>query len=77
VYSTLLFFTATQTCCSEVEDGLEFKSKVLNIFKLDLNWIQTKINLNKFFEGFSNRGLSKISLNIQIQNKALNRRLLK
>jgi hypothetical protein len=24
VYSTLLFFPATQTCCSEGEDGLEF-----------------------------------------------------
>jgi hypothetical protein len=24
VYPTLLFFPATQTCCSEREDGLEF-----------------------------------------------------
>jgi hypothetical protein len=24
VYTTLLFFPATQTCCSEGEDGLEF-----------------------------------------------------
>jgi hypothetical protein len=24
VYSTLLFFPATQTCCSEGDDGLEF-----------------------------------------------------
>jgi hypothetical protein len=24
VYSTLLFFPATQSCCSEAEDGLEF-----------------------------------------------------
>jgi hypothetical protein len=24
VYSTMLFFSATQTCCSEGEDGLDF-----------------------------------------------------
>jgi hypothetical protein len=29
VYSTLLFFPATQTCYSEGEDGLEFFDKEL------------------------------------------------
>jgi hypothetical protein len=52
-------------------------SKIKNTFKFDLNWIQTRINLNKPFEYFSNLELSKISLNIQIQNKALNRWHLK
>jgi hypothetical protein len=28
VYSTLLFPPATQTCCSEDEDGLEFFNEV-------------------------------------------------
>jgi hypothetical protein len=41
-----------------------------NIFKLNLNTIQTRINLNKFFENFTNLELFKISLNIQIQTKA-------
>jgi hypothetical protein len=35
------------------------------------------INLNKLFKYFSNLELWKISLNIQIQTKALNRRLMK
>jgi RNA recognition motif-containing protein len=48
------------------------KSKDSNIFKLDLNWSQTKINLNKIFKDFSNLELLKIDLNIQIQTKALN-----
>jgi hypothetical protein len=56
---------------------LSSKVKDLNIFNLDSNWIETRINLNKLFEGFSNLELFKISLNIQIQTKALNRRLLK
>jgi hypothetical protein len=43
---------------------------VSNNFKLNLNWSQTKINLNKLFEGFTNLELFKISLNIQIQTKA-------
>jgi hypothetical protein len=29
VYSTLLFSPATQTCCSEGDDGLEFFDKEL------------------------------------------------
>jgi hypothetical protein len=41
-----------------------------NIFKLNLNRIQTRINLNNFFENFTNLDLFKISLNIQIQTKA-------
>jgi hypothetical protein len=52
-----------------------FKSKNSNDFKLNLNLNQTKINLNNFFEDFSNLELLKISLNIQIQTKALNGRL--
>jgi hypothetical protein len=36
-----------------------------------------KINLNKPFGNFLNLELFKISLNIQIQTKALNDRLLK
>jgi hypothetical protein len=52
------------------------KSKDSNIFKLDLNWSQTKINLNKIFKDFSNLELLKIDLNIQIQTKALNGGLL-
>jgi hypothetical protein len=38
---------------------------------------QTKINLNKLFEDFSNMKLLKNRLNIQIQTKALNGGLLK
>jgi hypothetical protein len=49
---------------------LDSKSKDPNIFKLNLNWIQTQINLNKLFENFTNLELFKISLNIQIQSKA-------
>jgi hypothetical protein len=49
--------------------NLGFKSNDLNKFKLNLNWCQTKINLTKLFEVFSNLKLFKISLNIQIQNK--------
>jgi hypothetical protein len=47
-----------------------FKSLVSNNFKLNLNWSQTKVNLNELFQGFSNLELFKISLNIQIQTKA-------
>jgi hypothetical protein len=56
---------------------LSSKVKDSNIFKLDLNWIQTRINLNKLFEDFSNLELWKIDLNIQIETKALNEGLLK
>jgi hypothetical protein len=49
---------------------LEFKSKDLDISKMILNRSQTKINLNKLFEYFSNLELLKITLNIQIQIKA-------
>jgi hypothetical protein len=31
-----------------------FKSKVLNIFKPNLNWIQNRIKLNQLFGPFSN-----------------------
>jgi hypothetical protein len=47
-----------------------FKIKDSNTFKLNLNG-------GKLFEDFSNLKLSKISLNIQIQTKALNEGLLK
>jgi hypothetical protein len=56
---------------------LSSKVKDLNIFKLDLNWIHSRIDLNKLFDGFSNLELFKIGLNIQIKTKALNGRLLK
>jgi hypothetical protein len=42
-----------------------------------MSWSQTKINLNKLFEDFSNLKLWKIDSNIQIQTKALIRGLLK
>jgi hypothetical protein len=51
---------------------LGFKSNDSNIFNQNLKWGQTKINLNKPFIDFSNLELYKISLNIQIQTKALN-----
>jgi hypothetical protein len=41
-----------------------------------MNWGKTRIDLNKLFEEFTNLELSKISLNIQIQTKYLNGRLL-
>jgi hypothetical protein len=52
---------------------LDLKLKYANTFKPNLNWGQTKINLNTLFEVFSNLKLLKISLNIQIQTKALNK----
>jgi hypothetical protein len=55
---------------------LDSKIKDSNTIKWNLNWGQTRINLNNFFEVFSNLNLLKISLNIQIQTKALNERLL-
>jgi hypothetical protein len=55
---------------------LSLKSKVLNTFKLKLNWGKIRINSDKLFEGFSIMELLKIELNIQIQSKALNGRLL-
>jgi hypothetical protein len=36
----------------------------LNIFKLNLNGVQTRINSNKLFEDFSNLEVLKIDLNI-------------
>jgi hypothetical protein len=42
-----------------------------------LNWGQIGINSKKLFEGFSKMELLEIDLNIQIQIKALNGRLLK
>jgi hypothetical protein len=48
-----------------------------NTSKPNLNRSQTKVNLNKLFEYFSNLELFKICLNIQIQTKALNRGFLK
>jgi hypothetical protein len=43
---------------------LSLKSKVLNMFKLNLNWSQTRRNLNKLFEYFSNLELLDIDSNI-------------
>jgi hypothetical protein len=45
------------------------KSKVLNISKPNLNWIQNRIKSNQLFGTFSNL---KIDLNNQIQINALN-----
>jgi hypothetical protein len=56
---------------------LDSKFKDLNTFKPNLKWGQTRIDLNKLFEYFSNLEIFKISLNIQIQTKALNERLSK
>jgi hypothetical protein len=56
---------------------LDSKFKDSNIFKPNLNLDQTKINLNKLFKDFSNLELLKISLNMQIETKAINGRLLK
>jgi hypothetical protein len=36
------------------------------MFKLNLNWIQTRINSNQYFEDFSNWEILEIGLNIQI-----------
>jgi hypothetical protein len=33
---------------------LDSKQLVLNIFKLNLNWVPKRIKSNKFFGGFSN-----------------------
>jgi hypothetical protein len=55
---------------------LSSKIKDSNTFKQNLSWGKTKINLNKHLEDFLNLKLFKISLNIQIQTKALNERLL-
>jgi hypothetical protein len=42
-----------------------------------MNWGQTSIYLKELFEDFTNLELSKISLNNQIQTKALNARRFK
>jgi hypothetical protein len=60
-----------------LDKGFGFKSKDSNTFKPNLSWSQTNINVNNFFEYFSNLELFKIDSNIQIQTKALNRGLLK
>jgi hypothetical protein len=49
---------------------LDLKPRISNAFKSNLNWGQTKINLNKLFKDFSNLEFLKISLNIQIQTEA-------
>jgi hypothetical protein len=49
--------------------NLGFKFQDSNTSKPNLNWSQTKVNLNKLFKDFSNLELFKISLNIQIQTK--------
>jgi hypothetical protein len=51
---------------------LNSKVKDSNTLKPNLKWSQTRINLNKLFEDFSNLELLKIDLNIEIQTKALN-----
>jgi hypothetical protein len=55
---------------------LDLKPKIQIVLNQNLNWGQTKINLNTLYKDFSNLKLFKISLNIQIQTKALNRGLL-
>jgi hypothetical protein len=60
-----------------LDKGFGFKSKDSNTFKPNLSWSQTNINVNNFFEYFSNLELFKIDSNIQIQTKALNGGLLK
>jgi hypothetical protein len=37
-----------------IQGFLEFKSKALNIFKPNLNWVQNRINSNNLFGNFSN-----------------------
>jgi hypothetical protein len=61
----------------QFKQGFGFKIQRFNTLKPNLNWSQTKIILNKSFEYFSNLELLKISLNIQIQTKALNGGFLK
>jgi hypothetical protein len=56
---------------------LDLNQSFSNNFKQNMSWSQTKINLNKLFEDFSNMKLWKIDSNIQIQTKALIRGLLK
>jgi hypothetical protein len=45
------------------------KSRIQILLNQNLNWGQTKINLNKLFKDFSKMELFEISLNIQIQTK--------
>jgi hypothetical protein len=52
------------------DEYLVLASKPGMTLKLNLNWIQTRINLNKLFEDFSNLEHFKISLNMQIQTTA-------
>jgi hypothetical protein len=49
---------------------LDLKPRISNTFKPNLNWGQTKINLNKLFKDFLNLEFLKIGLNIQIQIEA-------
>jgi hypothetical protein len=53
------------------------KIKDSNFFKLDLNWGYTKINLNKFFEDFSNLELLEIDLNNSNLNQYFKRKTFK
>jgi hypothetical protein len=59
---------------------LSSKSKVLNIFKStfkqNLDWNQTKINLNKLFEYFAILELLEIDFEYSDSNHGLNRRFL-
>jgi hypothetical protein len=55
---------------------LDSKFKDSNSFKPNMNWGQTRIDLNELFEDFTNLELLKFDSNIQIQTKALNGGLL-
>jgi hypothetical protein len=66
-----------RNCFRILIQGFGFKFQRFKYFKPNLNYNQTRINLNKLFDGFSNLELFKISLSIQIQTKALNRGLWK
>jgi hypothetical protein len=55
---------------SDLNQGFEFNdSKIQILSGWNLNWGQSKINLTKLFEDFSNLELFKIGLNIQFQTK--------
>jgi hypothetical protein len=68
-----------QECCRVnifefLNQDLSSKLRDSNTSKPKLNWSQTKINLGKPFEYFSNLKILEIGLNIKIQTKALNKR---
>jgi hypothetical protein len=56
--------------------GFGFKIKGFKYFQTEFELGKIGINSNKLFEGFSIMELLEIDLNIQIQSKALNGRLL-